>query len=245
MDILSQALFYKTIDCGKLYRLCKEITMRNILLLGICFVLLTAGMVLAADDTTLQKSENKAESANAKVDGKYVYKPYIIRNLQDSNVRSQITSEGQTYVIDLKKLNEFSNIEIELQLDIQKISEDKAPFNMFFVDPAQLDVLAQYGYVPDLYTYEIIGFHNNRALTSYEKIGKFSPGEYDLDIDIKKISKFDGRVTMNINGESFKGEDYSFEHFSQFASWGILIIAGPDTKINKFNLKTETLKFDE
>ena len=49
--------------------------MRNILLLGICFVLLTAGMALATDDTTVQKSENKAESANAKADGKYVYKP--------------------------------------------------------------------------------------------------------------------------------------------------------------------------
>jgi hypothetical protein len=48
---------------------------------------------------------------------------------------------------------------------------------------------------------------------------------------------------MNINGESFKGEDYSFEHFSQFGSWGILIIAGPDTKISKFYLKTETLEF--
>ena len=219
--------------------------MRNILLIGISLVLLTAGMALAVDDATLQEVENKAESANAKADGKYVYKPYIIRNLQDSNVGSQVTSEGQIYVIGLKKLNEFRNIEIELQLDIQKISEDKAPFNMFFVDPAQLDVLAQYGYVPDLYTYEIIGFHNNRALTAYEKIGKFSLGEYDLDINIKKISKFDGRVTMNINGESFKGEDYSFGHFSQFGSWGILIIAGPDTKISKFNLKTETLEFEE
>jgi hypothetical protein len=208
-------------------------------------VLLTAGMALAVDDATLQEVENKAESANAKADGKYVYKPYIIRNLQDSNVGSQVTSEGQIYVIGLKKLNEFRNIEIELQLDIQKISEDKAPFNMFFVDPAQLDVLAQDGYVPDLYTYEIIGFHNNRAITAYEKIGKFSLGEYDLDINIKKISKFDGRVTMNINGESFKGEDYSFGHFSQFGSWGILIIAGPDTKISKFNLKTETLEFEE
>jgi hypothetical protein len=219
--------------------------MRNILLIGISLVLLTAGMALAVDDATLQEVENKAESANAKADGKYVYKPYIIRNLQDSNVGSQVTSEGQIYVIGLKKLNEFRNIEIEVQLDIQKISEDKAPFNMFFVDPAQLDVLAQYGYVPDLYTYEIIGFNNNRALTSYEKIGKFSLGEYDLDINIKKISKFDGRVTMNINGESFKGEDYSFGHFSQFGSWGILIIAGPDTKISKFNLKTETLEFEE
>ena len=219
--------------------------MKNIIAIGISFVLLTAGMALAVDDATLQEVENKAESANAKADGKYVYKPYIIRNLQDSNVGSQVTSEGQIYVIGLKKLNEFRNIEIELQLDIQKISEDKAPFNMFFVDPAQLDVLAQYGYVPDLYTYEIIGFHNNRALTSYEKIGKFSLGEYDLDINIKKISKFDGRVTMNINGESFKGEDYSFGHFSQFGSWGILIIAGPDTKISKFNLKTETLEFEE
>jgi hypothetical protein len=219
--------------------------MRNILLIGISLVLLTAGMALAVDDATLQEVENKAESANAKADGKYVYKPYIIRNLQDSNVGSQVTSEGQIYVIDLKKLNEFRNIEIELQLDIQKISEDKAPFNMFFVDPAQLDVLAQYGYVPDLYTYEIIGFHNNRALTAYEKISTFSLGEYDLDINIKKISKFDGRVTMNINGESFKGEDYSFGHFSQFGSWGILIIAGPDTKISKFNLKTETLEFEE
>lgn len=219
--------------------------MRNILLIGISLVLLTAGMALAVDDATLQEVENKAESANAKADGKYVYKPYIIRNLQDSNVGSQVTSEGQIYVIGLKKLNEFRNIEIELQLDIQKISEDKAPFNMFFVDPAQLEVLAQDGYVPDLYTYEIIGFNNNRALTSYEKIGKFSLGEYDLDINIKKISKFDGRVTMNINGESFKGEDYSFGHFSQFGSWGILIIAGPDTKISKFNLKTETLEFEE
>jgi hypothetical protein len=219
--------------------------MRNILLIGISLVLLTAGMALAVDDATLQEVENKAESANAKADGKYVYKPYIIRNLQDSNVGSQVTSEGQIYVIGLKKLNEFRNIEIELQLDIQKISEDKAPFNMFFVDPAQLEVLAQDGYVPDLYTYEIIGFHNNRAITAYEKIGKFSLGEYDLDINIKKISKFDGRVTMNINGESFKGEDYSFGHFSQFGSWGILIIAGPDTKISKFNLKTETLEFEE
>ena len=219
--------------------------MRNILLIGISLVLLTAGMALAVDDATLQEVENKAESANTKADGKYVYKPYIIRNLQDSNVGSQVTSEGQIYVIGLKKLNEFRNIEIELQLDIQKISEDKAPFNMFFVDPAQLDVLAQYGYVPDLYAYEIIGFHNNRAITAYEKIGKFSLGEYDLDINIKKISKFDGRVTMNINGESFKGEDYSFGHFSQFGSWGILIIAGPDTKISKFNLKTETLEFEE
>lgn len=219
--------------------------MKNIIAIGISFVFLTAGMALAVNDATLQEVENKAESANAKADGKYVYKPYIIRNLQDSNVGSQVTSEGQIYIIGLKKLNEFRNIEIELQLDIQKISEDKAPFNMFFVDPAQLDVLAQYGYVPDLYTYEIIGFNNNRALTSYEKIGKFSLGEYDLDINIKKISKFDGRVTMNINGESFKGEDYSFGHFSQFGSWGILIIAGPDTKISKFNLKTETLEFEE
>ena len=219
--------------------------MRNILLIGISLVLLNAGVALAVDDATLQEVENKAESANAKADGKYVYKPYIIRNLQDSNVGSQVTSEGQIYVIGLKKLNEFRNIEIELQLDIQKISEDKAPFNMFFVDPAQLEVLAQDGYVPDLYTYEIIGFHNNRAITAYEKIGKFSLGEYDLDINIKKISKFDGRVTMNINGESFKGEDYSFGHFSQFGSWGILIIAGPDTKISKFNLKTETLEFEE
>jgi len=219
--------------------------MKNIIAIGILGVLLTAGMALAVDDATLQEVENKAESANAKADGKYVYKPYIIRNLQDSNVGSQVTSEGQTYVIGLKKLNEFRNIEIELQLDIQKISEDKAPFNMFFVDPAQLEVLAQDGYVPDLYTYEIIGFHNNRAITAYEKIGKFSLGEYDLDINIKKISKFDGRVTMNINGESFKGEDYSFGHFSQFGSWGILIIAGPDTKISKFNLKTETLEFEE
>ena len=219
--------------------------MRNILLIGISLVLLTAGMALAVDDATLQEVENKAESANAKADGKYVYKPYIIRNLQDSNVGSQVTSEGQMYVIGLKKLNEFRNIEIELQLDIQKIPEDKAPFNMFFVDPAQLEVLAQDGYVPDLYAYEIIGFHNNRAITAYEKIGKFSLGEYDLDINIKEISKFDGRVTMNINGESFKGEDYSFGHFSQFDSWGILIIAGPDTKISKFNLKTETLEFEK
>ncbi len=219
--------------------------MKNIITIGVCLVLLTAGIALAVDDATLQEVENNAESANAKADGKYVYKPYIIRNLQDSNVESQVTSEGQIYVIDLKKLNEFRNIEIELQLDIQKISEDKAPFNMFFVDPNQLEVLAQYGYVPDLYAYEIIGFNNNNALTSYEKIGKFSLGEYDLDINIKKISKFDGRVTMNINGESFKGEDYSFGHFSQFGSWGILIIASPDTKISKFNLKTETLEFEE
>ena len=219
--------------------------MKNIIAIGISFVLLTAGMALAVDGATLQEVENKVESANAKADGKYVYKPYIIRNLQDSNVGSQVTSEGQIYVIGLKKLNEFRNIEIELQLDIQKISEDKAPFNMFFVDPAQLEVFTQDGYAPDLYTYEIIGFHNNRALTAYEKIGNFSLGEYDLDINIKKISKFDGRVTMNINGESFKGEDYSFGHFSQFGSWGILIIAGPDTKISKFNLKTETLEFEE
>jgi len=219
--------------------------MKHNLAICICLILLTAGMALAVDDATLQEVENKAETANAKADGKYVYKPYIIRSLQDFNVGSQVTSEGQIYVIDLKKLNEFRNIEIELQLDIQKISEDKAPFNMFFVDPNQLEVLAQYGYVPDLYTYEIIGFNNNNALTSYEKIGKFSLGEYDLDINIKKISKFDGRVTMNINGESFKGEDYSFGHFSQFGSWGILIIASPDTKISKFNLKTETLEFEE
>jgi hypothetical protein len=219
--------------------------MRNILLIGISLVLLTAGMVLAADHATLQEVENKAESANEKTDGKCLYKPYIIKNLQDSNVESQVTSEGQRYVIGLKKLNEFRNIEIELQLDIQKIPEDKAPFNMFFVDPAQLDALAQYGYVPDLYTYEIIGFNNNGALTSYEKIGKFSPGEFDLDINIKKTSEFDGRVTMNINGESFKGEDYSFGHFSQFDSWGILITAGPDTKISKFNLKTETLELSK
>jgi len=219
--------------------------MKHILAIGICFVLLTAGMALAADDATLQEVENKAESANAKADGKYVYKPYIIRNLQDSNVRSQITSEGQTYVIDLKKLNEFRTFEIELQLDIQKISEDKAPFNMFFVDPTQLEIFAQDGYVPDLYNYEIIGFHNNNALTSYEKIGKFSLGEHDVDINIKKISKFDGRVTMNINGESFKGEDYNFGHFAQFDSWKILVIAGPDTKINKFNLKTEILELSK
>jgi len=219
--------------------------MKHNLAICICLILLTAGMALAVDDATLQEVENKAETANAKADGKYVYKPYIIRSLQDFNVGSQVTSEGQIYVIDLKKLNEFRNIEIELQLDIQKISEDKAPFNMFFVDPNQLEVLAQYGYVPDLYTYEIIGFNNNNALTSYEKIGKFSLGEYDLDINIKKISKFDGRVTLNINGEAFKGEDYSFGHFSQFDSWGILIIAGPDTKISKFNLKTETLELSE
>ncbi|MGB5883423.1 MAG: hypothetical protein WBG28_04930 [Desulfobulbales bacterium] len=219
--------------------------MKNIITIGICLVLLTVGIALAVDDATLQEVENKAESANAKADGKYVYKPYIIRNLQDSNVGSQVTSEGQIYIIGLKKLNEFRNIEIELQLDIQKISEDKAPFNMFFVDPNQLEVLAQYGYVPDLYSYEIVGFNNNNALTSYEKIGKFSLGEYVLDINIKKISKFDGRVTMNINGESFKGEDYSFGHFLQFGSWGILIIASPDTKISKFNLKTETLEFEE
>jgi hypothetical protein len=219
--------------------------MRKILLIGISLVLLTAGMALAVEDATLQEVENKAESANANADGKNVYKPYIIKNLQDSNVESQVTSEGQIYVIDLKKLNEFRNIEIELQLDIQKISEDKAPFNMFFVDPAQLEVFTQYGYVSDLYNYEIIGFHNNRALTAYEKIGNFALGVYDLDINIKKISKFDGRVTMNINGEPFKGEDYSFEHFSQFGSWGILIIAGPDTKISKFNLKTETLEFEK
>jgi len=214
--------------------------MKHILTIGICLVFLTTGMALAVDDAALQKVENKAESVNAKADGKYVYKPYIIKNFQDSNVESQVTSEGQIYIIDLKKLNEFRNIEIELQLDIQKISEEKAPFNMFFVDPAQLEVFAQYGYAPDLYSYEIIGFHNNSALTAYEKIGNFSIGEYDLDINIKKISKFDGRVTMNINGESFEGEDYSFGHFSQFGSWGILIIAGPDTKISKFNLKTET-----
>ena len=219
--------------------------MKNIIPIGVCLVLLTAGIALAVDDATLQEVENNAESANAKADGKYVYKPYIIRNLQDSNVGSQVTSEGQIYIIGLKKLNEFRNIEIELQLDIQKISEDKAPFNMFFVDPNQLEVLAQYGYVPDLYTYEIIGFNNNNALTSYEKIGKFSLGEYDLDINIKKISKFDGSLTVNINGLSLKGEDYSFEHFSQFGSWGILIIADPDTKISKFNLKTETLEFEE
>ena len=219
--------------------------MRKILLIGISLVLLTAGMALAVEDATLQEVENKAESANANADGKNVYKLYIIKNLQDSNVESQVTSEGQIYIIDLKKLNEFRNIEIELQLDIQKISEDKAPFNMFFVDPDQLEALAQYGYVPDLYAYEIIGFHNNRAFTAYEKIGHFSIGEYDLDINIKKISEFDGRVTMNINGEPFKGEDYSFEHFSQFGSWGILIIAGPDTKISKFNLKTETLEFEK
>lgn len=219
--------------------------MKNIITFGICLVLLTGGMAWAVDDATLQEVENKVESANAKADGKYVYKPYIIRNLQDSNVESQVTSEGQIYVIDLKKLNEFRNIEIELQLDIQKISEDKAPFNMFFVDPTQLKVFAQDGYVPDLYAFEIIGFHNNNALTSYEKIGKFSPGEHDVDINIKKISKFDGRVTLNINGEAFKGEDYSFGHFSQFDSWGILIIAGPDTKISKFNLKTETLELSE
>jgi len=219
--------------------------MKNIITFGICLILLTAGTAWAVDDATLQEVENKVESANAKADGKYVYKPYIISNLQDSNVESQVTSEGQIYVIDLKKLNEFRNIEIELQLDIQIISEDKAPFNMFFVDPAQLEVFAQYGYAPDLYSYEIIGFHNNKALTAYEKISSFSPGEYDVDINIKKISKFDGRVTMNINGELFKGEDYSFEHFSQFGSWAILIIAGSDTKINKFNLKTETLELEE
>ena len=219
--------------------------MKHIIAIGICLVLLTAGMALAVDNATLQEVENKAESANAKADGKYVYKPYIIRNLQDSNVGSQVTSEGQIYVIGLKKLNEYRNIEIELQLDIQKISEDKAPFNMFFVDPTQLEVFAQDGYVPDMYDYEIIGFHNNTALTSYEKIGTFYLGEYDLDINIKKISKFDGRVTMNINGESFKGEDYNFGHFSQFGSWGILIIAGPDTKISKFNLKTETLELSK
>ena len=219
--------------------------MKNIITFGICLILLTAGTAWAVDDATLQEVENKFESANAKADGKYIYKPYIISNLQDSNVESQVTSEGQIYVIDLKKLNEFRNIEIELQLDIQKISEDKAPFNMFFVDPTQLKVFAQDGYVPDMYTFEIIGFHNNNALTSYEKIGKFSPGEHDVDINIKKISKFDGRVTLNINGEAFKGEDYSFGHFSQFDSWGILIIAGPDTKISKFNLKTETLELSE
>ena len=219
--------------------------MKNIITFGICLILLTAGTAWAVDDATLQEVENKVESANAKADGKYVYKPYIIRNLQDYNVESQVTSEGQIYVIDLKKLNEFRNIEIELQLDIQKISEDKAPFNMFFVDPTQLKVFAQDGYVPDMYTFEIIGFHNNNALTSYEKIGKFSPGEHDVDINIKKISKFDGRVTLNINGEAFKGEDYSFGHFSQFDSWGILVIAGPDTEISKFNLKTETLELSK
>ena len=219
--------------------------MKNIITFGICLVLLTAGTAWAVDDATIQEVEIKVESANTKADGKYVYKPYIIRNLQDSNVESQVTSEGQIYVIDLEKLNEFRNIEIELQLDIQKISEDKAPFNMFFVDPTQLKVFAQDGYVPDLYNFEIIGFHNNNALTSYEKIGKFSPGEHDVDINIKKISKFDGRVTLNINGEAFKGEDYSFGHFSQFDSWGILIIAGPDTKISKFNLKTETVELSK
>ena len=219
--------------------------MKNIITFGICLVLLTAGTAWAVDDAALQEVENKVESANSKEDGKYVYEPYLIRNLQDSNVESQVTSEGQIYIVDLKKLNEFRNIEIELQLDIQKISEDKAPFNMFFVDPTQLKVFAQDGYVPDMYTFEIIGFHNNNALTSYEKIGKFSPGEHDVDINIKKISKFDGRVTLNINGEAFKGEDYSFGHFSQFDSWGILIIAGPDTKISKFNLKTETLELSQ
>ncbi|MBW2483986.1 MAG: hypothetical protein JRF05_01345, partial [Deltaproteobacteria bacterium] len=73
--------------------------------------------------------------------------------------------------------------------------------------------------------------------------GTFSPGEYDIDINIKKISKFDGSVTLDLNGDSFKGENYSFEHFSQFGSWGILIIAGPDTEISKFYLKTETSQF--
>ena len=219
--------------------------MRNILLIGISLVLLTAGMALAVGDATPQEVENKAGSANANADGKYAYKPYMIKNLQDSNVGSQVTSEGQIYVIGLKKLNEFRNIKIELQLDIQKISEDKAPFNMFFVDPAQLDILAQDGYVPDLYNYEIIGFHNNRAFTAYEKIGLFSLGEYDLNINIEKISKFDGSVIVNINGLSFKGENYSFEHFSQFSSWGILIIADSNTKISKFNLKTETLEMEE
>ena len=43
--------------------------MRNILLIGISLVLLTAGMALAVDDATLQEVENKAESANAKADG--------------------------------------------------------------------------------------------------------------------------------------------------------------------------------
>jgi hypothetical protein len=62
--------------------------MKNIIAIGISLVLLTAGMALAVDDATLQEVENKAESANTKADGKYVYKPYIIRNLQDSNVRS-------------------------------------------------------------------------------------------------------------------------------------------------------------
>ena len=219
--------------------------MRNILLIGISLVILTAGMALAGNGDTLQEVENKVESANAKTGGKDVYKPYIIRNLHDSNVESQVTPEGQIYTIGLKKLNEFKNIAIQLQLDIQRIAEDKAPFNMYFVDPAQLDLLAQYGYVPDLYTYEIIGFNNNNALTSYEKIGTFSIGEYDLGIDIEKISKFDGTVKINLNGQSFKGEDYSFEHFIQFDSWKILIVAGPDTKIRKFNLKTETSEIEE
>ena len=217
--------------------------MKNIISFGICLVLLTAGMPLAADDASLKDVENKAEPATEKTDDKYVYQPYIIRNLQDPNVGPQVTSEGQIYVIDLKKLNEFRNIEIELLLDIKKIPEDKAPFNMFFVDPNQLEVFAQYGYAPDLYNYEIIGFHNNKALTAYEKIGTFSPGEYNIDINIKKISKFGGSVTLDINGDSFKGENYSFEHFSQFASWGILLIAGPDTEISKFYLKTETSEF--
>jgi hypothetical protein len=75
--------------------------MRNIIAIGISLVLLTAGIALAVDDATLQEVENKAESANTKADGKYVYKPYIIRNLQDSNVGSQVTSGGQIYVIDL------------------------------------------------------------------------------------------------------------------------------------------------
>jgi hypothetical protein len=55
--------------------------MKNIIAIGISFVLLTAGMALAVDDATLQEVENKAESANAKADGKYVYKPLEISQL--------------------------------------------------------------------------------------------------------------------------------------------------------------------
>ena len=74
--------------------------MRNILLIGISLVILTAGMALAGNGDTLQEVENKVESANAKTGGKDVYKPYIIKNLQNSNVESQVTSERQTYVIE-------------------------------------------------------------------------------------------------------------------------------------------------
>jgi hypothetical protein len=47
--------------------------MKNIITIGVCLVLLTAGIALAVDDATLQEVENNAESANAKADGKYVY----------------------------------------------------------------------------------------------------------------------------------------------------------------------------